>query len=285
MMLSTGKRIGQSGQELLTASVFSFVLHACVVAAVALLYISSAPKAYLPPFYSVKLVGLPAEGPGSGGAPQAAAPAPAAPAPPPVQHPAKPAPTPAPPPKRATSKQHRLPAVPPKSGMPELSKATSKPEKRQPETPVEQPREHAASAPVSVSKAGTAPGTGSAAGTGSGTGTGTGTGVKGQGVAVAPTSQGFKDSWYLDLVRDKIAQNWRPSPDAPDARVRVIFRVNRSGWVDASATKVDEAESKCTYAFKLAGMRAIQTSNPFPPLPEDFSKQALEFSVDLTPNE
>lgn len=284
MMLSTGKRIGQSGQELLTASVFSFVLHACVVAAVALLYISSAPKAYLPPFYSVKLVGLPSESPGSGGAPQAAAPAPAAPAPPPAQHPAKPAPTPAPAPKRAAAKQHRLPAVPPKSGIPELSKATAKPEKHQPEPPVEQPREQAASAPAPAGKAGTAPGTGSAAGVGSGTGTGTG--VRGQGVAVATASQqGFKDSWYLDLVRDKIAQNWRPSPDAPDARVRVIFRVNRSGWVDAGATKVDEAESKCTYAFKLAGMRAIQTSNPFPPLPEDFSKQTLEFSVDLTPNE
>jgi hypothetical protein len=282
MKLSTGKRIGQSGQELLTASVFSLVLHACAVAAAALLYISSAPKAYLPPFYSVKLVGLPSEGPGSGGAPQAATPAPAAPATPPVQQPAKPAPAP----KRPAAKQHRAPAALPKSGMPELSKTKSKPEKHQPEPPVEQPREQAASAPSSAGKAGTVPGTGSAAGTGSGTGTGTGTGVMGQGVAVATASQQDpKLSSYIDVVRYRIAQNWRPSPDAPDARVRVIFRVNRSGWVDAAATKVDEAQSKCTYPFKLAGVRAIQSSNPFPPLPDDFPKQTLEFSVDLTPKE
>ncbi len=108
--------------------------------------------------------------------------------------------------------------------------------------------------------------------------------MKGQGVAVAAASQqDFKDAWYLGLVRDKIAQNWRPSPDAPDARVRVVFTLNRSGWVVQSS--IVEGQSKSTYAFKLAASRAIQTSNPFPPLPENFPKQTLEFCVDLTPSE
>jgi outer membrane biosynthesis protein TonB len=266
MRLSTGKRIGQSGQELLTASVFSLVLHVCAVAAAALLYISSAPKAFLPPFYSVKLVGLPSEAPAPSAAPQTS-PTPPVPAPPPAQHQAKQPPAP----KRAATEQHRAPAAPPKSGMPELSKASPKPEKPQPAPPVERPREQAASAPP-------------AAAPGAPTGAGASIGAQGHGVAVATASQqDFKFSWYLALVRDKIAQNWRPSPDAPDARVRVVFSVNRSGWV--GNVNVIEGESKCTFAFKQAGMRAIQASNPFPDLPEDFPKQTLEFSVDLTPNE
>jgi outer membrane biosynthesis protein TonB len=108
-----------------------------------------------------------------------------------------------------------------------------------------------------------------------------GSGVKGENVEVTTPQQNFKDAWYLLLVRDKIGQNWRPPPDAKDAKVRVIFTINRSGWTSPSDVNIDEKNSTGTYGFKLAAVRAILSSKPFPQLPDDFPKQTLELSVDL----
>jgi outer membrane biosynthesis protein TonB len=98
-------------------------------------------------------------------------------------------------------------------------------------------------------------------------------------VAVTAPQQDFKFGWYLALVREKIGQNWRPPPDARDAKARVVFSVNRSGWVED--VRPDPAYSTGTFGFQQAAIRAIRSSNPFPPLPEEFSKLSVEFSVDL----
>jgi periplasmic protein TonB len=103
--------------------------------------------------------------------------------------------------------------------------------------------------------------------------------AKTENVSVNP-QEGFKYSWYLANVRDRIAQNWRPPPDAPNAKARVIFSVNRSGWV--MDVNIDSDHSNGTMMFTQAAIRAIRSANPFPPLPEDFGKQSLVFSVDLT---
>jgi outer membrane biosynthesis protein TonB len=105
-------------------------------------------------------------------------------------------------------------------------------------------------------------------------------GKQSEGVAVT-SQQDFKYSWYLDNVREKIRQNWNPPLDMKDAKATVIFKVNRSGWV--VAVQLDDAHSNGSFQFKAAAVRAIHASNPFPPLPEEFYKQTLEFSVDLIP--
>jgi periplasmic protein TonB len=106
---------------------------------------------------------------------------------------------------------------------------------------------------------------------------------KSENVAVSTTQQDFRFGWYLALVRDKIGQNWRPPPDAKGAMARIVFAVNRSGWV--GEVTIDTGHSSGTFGFQQAAIRAIRSSNPFPPLPEEFSKQSLEFSVDLMENE
>jgi TonB family protein len=98
-------------------------------------------------------------------------------------------------------------------------------------------------------------------------------------VTVTPSQEDFKFSWYLTLIREKIGRNWRPPPDARDAKVKVIFTVNRSGWVDDVNLDVDHSTG--TFGFKQAAIRAIRSSNPFPPLPEEVAKMSVEFSVDL----
>jgi TonB family protein len=63
MRMHAGKKIGQSGNELILAVFFSFFLHAALIAIALFLYMAVTPKINVPPFYQVKLVGLPAESP------------------------------------------------------------------------------------------------------------------------------------------------------------------------------------------------------------------------------
>ncbi len=250
MKLASGKRIGQSGSELGTAALFSFFLHAILFAA-ALFYLQGAPKKQIPLFYEVKLVGLPS-------APEEVAARPAS-------QPALPKPPAAPKAKKPAPKARKAPARKAPAPMPRLAKPQQRPAApaAMPEAPASREAPEAA-APAPAPAAGSA---------------GEQQAAKSEGVAVTTPQQDFKYAWYLNQVRDKISQNWRPPPDAPDAKARVIFSINRSGWV--GEVSLDAEHSTGTFGFKQAAIRAIRASNPFPSLPEEFSKQTLEFSVDL----
>jgi len=126
MRMHAGKKIGQSGNELILAVFFSFFLHAALVAIALFLYMAVTPKINVPPFYQVKLVGLPAESP----------------------------PVPAEETQKAESKPQQLAkksapkptkAVPPKAAMPELLQ--QKPKTTKPET-AQEAQEPVSSAPV-----------------------------------------------------------------------------------------------------------------------------------------
>ncbi len=61
MKLLTGMRIGQSQGEFMAAILFSAFLHATVIVAAVYFAVTFKPRTYVPPFYSVKLVDLPAD--------------------------------------------------------------------------------------------------------------------------------------------------------------------------------------------------------------------------------
>ncbi len=126
MRMHAGKKIGQSGNELTLAVFFSFFLHAAAIALALFLYMAVTPKIKIPPYYQVKLVGLPAES-----------------QPVPAQEPAQPAPKKPEPGKKALPKPVK--AAPAKSAVPEFS--AQKPKHEKPESaPTEQ--ETAPSAPT-----------------------------------------------------------------------------------------------------------------------------------------
>ena len=106
-------------------------------------------------------------------------------------------------------------------------------------------------------------------------------GRKQESVAVASTTGEFQFPPYLAIVRDKVERNWNPPPGAKGAKVKVVFRVLRSGRVGES--KLQEASGN--FYFDQAAMRAILASSPFPPLPEGFFKEYETFSVDLMEKE
>jgi outer membrane biosynthesis protein TonB len=246
----SGKRFGQSDYELAGAVFFSFFLHAAVVFAALFLHYSVFTKTVLPPAYQVKLVGPPKE--------LAPAPADALPKKEEIPAAAKPSPML----KKAVAELKK--AAPKKDALPDLGHLKQKPAR------VEQTKTNEAVSKASPAVS-VAPVEGSPA-----------AGKKSEGVAVT-SQQDFKYSWYLVNVSEKIKQNWNPPPDMKDAKARVIFRVNRSGWV--IAVQLDDEHSKGSFPFKQAAVRTIHASNPFPPLPDEFLKQSLEFTVDLIPEE
>ncbi len=79
MKLLTGKRVGQSGQELVRAVLFSFLLHVIFFLAALFLYVRTTPTTTVPLAYQVALVGAVSEAPAI---PQEAAAQPLPPAPP-----------------------------------------------------------------------------------------------------------------------------------------------------------------------------------------------------------
>jgi len=251
MRLLSGERIGQSRPELAYTVLFSFFLHVIILSAAIFLHISVTPKRYVPPVYQVKLVGAPVD------IPQVPSGGPAGRTVPPVpKHEEKPAP------KKITVPQKVAKAAPAKGAMPELNQPKQRPRKEEEAKPEEIVKEQPAG-PIggpSVSGGGMA-----------------------SGVTVATAQPDFKYQYYINTVREKIGQHWRPPPDVKDAKARVIFTVNRSGWV--GEVNLDTKNSSGTFGFQQAAVRAIRSSNPFPPLPDEFAKQSLEFSVDLMEKE
>jgi protein TonB len=89
------------------------------------------------------------------------------------------------------------------------------------------------------------------------------TGLKGD---VTLDATDFEFTYYLILVRNRIAQNWNPPAglvETPGLRTVVYFRIRRDGTI--SMPRV-EAGSPVAF-FDRAALRAVQLSDPLPPLP------------------
>jgi len=241
MKLLTGKRIGQSGGELTTAILFSFITHLIFFFAALFLVVQGTPRFVVPPSYRVKLVDLPRDAANLPPTMSEQAAQPAAPVVKPQAQPKAKAPGKA----AAKAAPSARPAAVRKDAMPELDA------KKGSKKPVE---ESESTAPA---------------------------GRKQESVAVASTTSEFQFPPYLAIVRDKVERNWNPPPGVKGAKVKVVFRVLRSGRVGEA--KLQDASGN--FYFDQAAMRAILASSPFPPLPEGFFKEYETFSVDLMEKE
>jgi TonB family protein len=229
MRLPTGKKIGQSGQELVVAVSFSFIIHVIVLFAAIFFFMRTTPKISVPPFYEVALVAQPAGLPVV--PPQAATAAP-------VEKK-----------QEMKLKGHKASAASKQGSMPDLKK----------QSPArEEPEEQAGKASKTAAPTG-------------------------QPVAVtAASGQEFKFPSYLTIIRDNIKRHWNPPPGAREMKAKVTFTVLRSGQL-AGNPRLEVASGN--FYFDQAAMRAISTSSPFPPLPEEFFKGSLDLSVDLVPED
>jgi TonB family protein len=242
MKLLTGKRIGQSGGELSRAILFSSISHVIFFSIVLFLVAQGPPRFVVPPSYRVKLVDLPRD---YANLPPTMSEQAAQPPAPVVKTQAKPM-------AKASGK------AAPKAAAPRPS-AVSK--QAMPELDAKKTDKKAAEEPAAGSSAESP--------------------KKQESVAVASTTSEFQFPPYLLIVRDKVERNWNPPPGAKGAKVKVTFRVLRSGRVGEAKLQ----ESSGNFYFDQAAMRAILASSPFPPLPEGFFKEDETFSVDLMEKE
>jgi len=248
MRLIRWKRIGQSGQELAAAVLFSFIIHGLLIAAFLVFSLAASSKVSIPISYQVMLVSAPTAVDQT--LPQEAAPQLPKPAEPP-------APKKTPPKARFAAPRAKPPAAA-KSSMPDLSasKEAKKKSEEQPEvtTEKEQPAPSGSASPA-------------------------GTAAKKEAVAVSAGQQNQLPglSGYLPLVREKVSRNWNPPPGVREAKAKVMFRILRSGRVG----EVKLQESSGNFYFDQAANRSILSSSPFPQLPDEYPREYLEISVDL----
>lgn len=85
----------------------------------------------------------------------------------------------------------------------------------------------------------------------------------------------FEFPWYLEALVRKVERNWRPAGNT--LRSTVYFRIDRSGRVH----QVRVAESSGSFLFDQAAQRAVEASNPMPPLPEEYSGDYLGVYFDF----
>jgi colicin import membrane protein len=264
MKLPSGKRSGKSEHELARAVFVSFFLHAAIVFVALFLHFSVFPKTVLPPAYQVKLVGPPKELVETSAPPKNEL-----------------VPTPeAAPPKKEIMPAAAKPSPMPKKAAAELKKSAPKKEAspgpghlKQKSAPLAQtkanetvPKESTAVPSAPVAPAGVS----------------LAAGKQSEGVVVSSSSHDSKLAPYFRIITNRIEMNWNPTPGVKGVKVKVTFRVLRSGRVFGDA--IIEQSSGNVY-FDLAAKRAILSSSPFPPMPDDFYKDYAELTVDFIPVE
>jgi len=111
---------------------------------------------------------------------------------------------------------------------------------------------------------------------GSPTGNPAGTSPFGAAVA-ALDNPDFTYGYYLDQMLGLIGSNWRPPVTGEQLQAVVHFVVTREGVIQ----EVSVAESSGNSAFDLAGLRAVQSSSPLPPLPASYRHQSLGVNLIL----
>lgn len=93
--------------------------------------------------------------------------------------------------------------------------------------------------------------------------------------AVSVDARDFEFTYYLVLVRNRIASNWAPPAGLATGgrRVRTVvgFRIGRAGTL--SAVRMDEGSGM--EFFDRSALRAVVLSDPLPPLPLGFPASEL----------
>jgi protein TonB len=108
----------------------------------------------------------------------------------------------------------------------------------------------------------------------------------GGGVGVGASSPfGTQFGWYVNLLRDQVARNWRTSDLDPRLRsappVVVTFTIRRDGSVAQGSVKITQRSGNP--ALDYSAQRAILDAAPFQSLPPQFqrSEAEIEFWFEL----
>ncbi|OGR95719.1 MAG: hypothetical protein A2902_04415 [Elusimicrobia bacterium RIFCSPLOWO2_01_FULL_64_13] len=110
-------------------------------------------------------------------------------------------------------------------------------------------------------------------------GIGIGFGEEGVGGTGGSGSGNFPYAWYVHSVRKKLDSNWSvPGKYGSRVNAQVGFTILKNG----SLKGVEIEESSKDALFDRAALRAVEYSNPLPPLPSGFPESDLRVHVRFT---
>ncbi len=81
----------------------------------------------------------------------------------------------------------------------------------------------------------------------------------------------FNYGYYVDQMISLIRSQWTRPPLGSDIEVVIHFRI----FKDGSVRNVEIRQSSGYNSFDLAGMRAVSSASPLPPLPRSFQDSSL----------
>ena len=109
----------------------------------------------------------------------------------------------------------------------------------------------------------------------------------GSGVGVGFGSDGYRGGsagnfpyqWYVHTVKTKLDENWNVTEGfSKRIYTQVAFTIRRDGIL----TEIDIEEGSGNEVFDRAAKRAVEMTNPCPPLPSDFKEPSLRVHVRFT---
>jgi len=85
--------------------------------------------------------------------------------------------------------------------------------------------------------------------------------------------ENFEYLYYLSIIQTKIQNNWKPPvmPGASGSKTVIYFKIKRNGQI----VDIKKEESSGKFLLDQSALRAVNDSNPFPPLPEEFKSSFL----------
>lgn len=111
-----------------------------------------------------------------------------------------------------------------------------------------------------------------------------GTTAAGSGVGVGPSSPfGTRYGYYAQILRDRVAQNWKTDQLDPRLKTAPMVIVNFEILRDGSVRDVRILQRSGNVELDYSCQRAIYDARPFPPLPPGFERNSavIEFWFEL----
>lgn len=83
--------------------------------------------------------------------------------------------------------------------------------------------------------------------------------------------KGLENSYYVDLMLQKIKESWRNPVRGGLLKATVYFKIQRDGKIIDAAVEIPSGVS----IFDQSALRAVISASPLPPLPSQFTSEYL----------
>jgi protein TonB len=96
------------------------------------------------------------------------------------------------------------------------------------------------------------------------------------------TANRFPYAWYLSIIQGKVSSNWKQPSSRLITQDRLSTQVSFRIMRDGAAELVTVRRSSGLPNVDQSAVKAVRSSTPFPPLPDDYQQDSLDVTIDFT---